>query len=322
MDQLLVILGPTAIGKTDIALLLAKKLNGELISADSRQVYKGLDIGTGKEPGKSSHRLRIKKGEGWWEIGGVKVWLYDVVSPQVQYTVYDYVQNAGKVIEDIHKRGKLPIIVGGTGFYIKGLLEGFEYLNVPIDQKLRGELQKFSLAELQEKLQLLSPIKWKSLNQSDKKNPRRLLRSIEIISMNPYINKNQNLKIKDQKWDILKIGLSAPRPVLYQRINQRVYSRVEQGMMKEGEGLHQTGLTLPRMKELGLEYGMLADLLSGKINQEQFIRQLQVKIHHYAKRQLTWFKKDTEIHWFDITEPEYYQKVESLVDSWYYPIGD
>ncbi|KKR80473.1 MAG: tRNA dimethylallyltransferase [Candidatus Daviesbacteria bacterium GW2011_GWA1_41_61] len=317
--KLLVILGPTATGKTDLALSLAKKFSGELISADSRQVYKGLDIGTGKLPGRE---VEVKRGDGFWEMDGTKVWMYDVVNPKQQFTVKDYVLQAGKIVEDVIKRGRLPIVVGGTGFYVKGLLEGFASLDIPMDENLRGELQKLSLKELQQKLQSLSPTKWASLNQSDKKNPRRILRSIEIIYTYPYRKTNKKLKIKSKKWNMLKIGLTAPRPVLYERIDLRLLSRIQQGLIEEGENLHEKGLSLQRMKELGLEYGMMADLLSGVLSNEQFTTQLQTKIHQYAKRQMTWFQKEPDIHWFDITTLTYHEKVENLVDSWYYPGDD
>lgn len=319
MDKLLIILGPTATGKTDLALTLAKKFNGELVSADSRQVYKNLDIGTGKLPGKE---VKFKKRDRYWEMDGIKVWMYDLIDPKTQYTVKDYVESANQIIEDIHQCGKLPIIVGGTGFYIKGLLEGFASLAIPIDENLRGELQKLSLVELQQKLQSLSPTKWESLNKSDKQNPRRLLRSIEIFNMYPYRKTSIKLKVKSKNWDVLKIGLSAPRSVLYQRISQRLLARIKQGMIKEGENLYQQGLTLSRMKELGLEYGMMADLLNGEISQEQFTNKLQIKIRQYAKRQITWFQKDLDIKWFDITQPLFFQEVENLINFWYYPRGD
>lgn len=174
MKKLLVILGPTATGKTDLALNLAKKFNGELMSCDSRQVYKGLDIGTGKLPGKEvSSRGRWasgpKRGEGFWEMGGIKVWMYDVAGPKTHYTVYDYNKRARKVIEDIIKRDKLPIIVGGTGLYLRALLEGLPNLKIPTDNKLRGKLEKLSLDELQKRLKSLSPAAFQKLTDSDKK---------------------------------------------------------------------------------------------------------------------------------------------------------
>ncbi|KKS14296.1 hypothetical protein A2617_03830 [Candidatus Daviesbacteria bacterium RIFOXYD1_FULL_41_10] len=333
MKKVLAILGPTATGKTDVALFLAKKFNGELISCDSRQVYKGLDIGTGKMPGrKDGHpelvsgsiwipdqvRNDIKKGKGFWEINGIKVWMYDVVSPKVQYTVYDYVKDAGKVIDGILQRDKLPIIVGGTGLYLKALLQGLPNLAVPVDLKLRGELEKLSLEKLQNKLQTLSPTKWENMTSSDKKNKRRLLRSIELHLMYPYIKQVKSEKCKVQSWDILKVGLTAPRQVLNQRIDLRLLARINQGMIEEASKLYKEGLSFKRMRQLGLEYGILADLLEGKINKEEFIERLKNKIHQYAKRQMTWFNHERDVLWFDINEPNMINVVENEVEKWYY----
>ncbi len=314
MKKALVILGPTATGKTDLGLMLAKKFNGELISADSRQVYKGLDIGTGKLPG---DEVDVKKGQGFWEMDEVKVWMYDVVDPQVRYTVKDYAEQAEKIIGDILERGKLPIIVGGTGLYIRALLEGLPNLEVPVDEKLRGELEDLSLLELQEKLISLSPTRFNELNESDRKNPRRLLRSIELVHMYPYKRPIKNLKFKIENYDLLKVGLTAPRDLVKKRIFNRLISRIQQGMIKEAEELHQEGLSFQRMKELGLEYGMLAKLLEGEINQDQFVEQLSVKIYRYAKRQMTWFKKVQDILWFDTTLKDVANQVEKAVSAWY-----
>lgn len=315
MKHILVILGPTATGKTDLALDLAKKFNGEIVSCDSRQVYKGLDIGTGKMPGGEAE---VKKGSGFWEINGICVWMYDVADPKLQFTVKDYVDQAAEIIEDISNRGKLPVIVGGTGLYLKALLEGLPNLDIPVDFKLREELEKLSLEELQEKLKSLSPAKWEGLNDSDKKNPRRLLRSIELIMMNPYSNKFQISNLKTQNYNILKIGLIAPRQVLNQRIDLRLASRIEQGLIEEAIILQGKGLSLERMRQLGLEYGVLADLLDGRINREQLIMTLSTKIHQYAKRQMTWFKKEKDINWFDISQKGWEQKMEKMFAVWYY----
>ncbi|MDO8499015.1 MAG: tRNA (adenosine(37)-N6)-dimethylallyltransferase MiaA [bacterium] len=323
MKKVLVVLGPTAIGKTDLALKLAKKFDGELISCDSRQVYQGLDIGTGKMPSQNSkiksqrYKLKVQKLKSRWVINGISIWMYDVADPQVRYTVADYVKEAEKVIGNIIKKGKIPIIVGGTGLYLKALLEGLPNLSIPMDYQLRGELEKLSLEELQQIIQLLSPTGWKKLNDSDRKNPRRLLRSIELILMNPYIQSIKNLKFKIKNYNLLKIGLTVPRQVLKQRINLRLISRINQGLIEEGERLLKEGVTLKRMRELGLEYGMLAELLGGEISQKQFLEQLSVKISQYAKRQMTWFKKEKDVFWFDITKGNFSQEVEKIIQSWY-----
>lgn len=319
MQKILVILGPTATGKTDLALSLGKKFNGELISCDSRQVYVGLDIGTGKLPsGKwKIESGRWKKEKGYWEMDGIKVWMTDVADPNTQFTVKDYVDQAEVVIEDITKRGKLPIIVGGTGLYLKALLEGLPNLAIPVDNKLRRELEKLSLEQLQIRLQLLSPARWEKLNNSDQQNPRRLLRSIELVSMNPYIKTQDVEKGLGSRMNILKIGLTAPREILKKRIFDRLLVRIDQGLIKEGENLNKEGLSFARMRELGLEYGVLADLLEYKIAEDQFVNILGRKICQFAKRQMTWFKRDKKVFWYDILDPLTIQKVEKEVRTWY-----
>lgn len=320
MKKLLIILGPTATGKTDLALALAKKFRGELVACDSRQVYKGLDIGTGKLPG-GSWRIedgRWKKGKGWWEIDGVKIWMYDVVDPKIQYTVIDYNKDANRVIREIRERRKLPIIVGGTGFYLEALLEGIPNLAVPVDKKLRRKLGKLTLLELQNKLQELSPTRWKKLNQSDRQNSRRLLRSIEVISMNPYMNTGKKIRVTSNKFDILKVGLTASREVLYKNADLRVLTWIDQGMISEAKNLQETGLGLNRMRQLGLEYGVLADFLDGKIEEvEQLVKIMRGKVHGYIRRQQTWFKKEKNVHWFDITSKAFPENVEKIVSKWY-----
>ena len=321
-NKLLVILGPTATGKTDLALRLASLAQGELVSADSRQVYRGLDIGTGKLPGGDLRftvkDLRIKKGKGWWEIGGIKIWMYDVVSPAVQYTVADYVKDTQKVINKIVTSDKLPIIVGGTGLYLKALLYGLPNLTIPVDKKLRKELEKLTKEKLRKRLKVIALERWKMMNQSDRENPRRLVRAIELAGSNHVGDPSPAVPVQDD--NVLKVGLTAPREVLYTRADARVISRINQGMIEESKRLQKNGLTLERMKGLGLEYGVLADYLDGKINDniDELIEKLQWKIHGYIRRQLTWFKKEKNINWFDITDKNTFVKVERLVAKWYY----
>lgn len=162
-----------------------------------------------------------------------------------------------------------------------------------------------------------TPTIWEKLNESDRQNKRRLKRKIEQISLYPYMKKNQKLETESQKYDVLKIGLLAPRPVLNKRIDLRVDFRIDQGMVEEAENLYKKGLSLKRMRELGLEYGVLAELLEGKLDLNQLREKLKVKIHQYAKRQMTWFKKEKGIYWFDVTEDSWKEKVEKRVLDWY-----
>lgn len=336
-SRILVLLGPTATGKTELALQLALKFQGELVSADSRQVYVGLDIGTGKTPSGNEKR-EMRRESRRWEVGGIKVWMYDVVNPKIQYSVADYVKEANKVIGEIRERGKLPIIVGGTGLYLKALLEGLPNLAIPINKNLRRELQKLSLNELQKRLQTFSIKRWEKMNQSDRGNPRRLVRAIELessprrssfdfSSTSLTAGAQDHLRGVSSRDDVLKIGLTATREVLYKRADERVVTRINQGMIEETKRMHKNGISLNRMKQLGLEYGVLADYLEGKItDKEELVRKLQGKIHNFIRRQLTWFKNEKNlpagrqgISWVNITDQQFPKNVEKAVAKWYHP---
>ena len=315
MYKLLVILGPTATGKTDVALNLAKKFNGELISADSRQVYVGLDIGTGKTPsGISDDQIKISKRKMYWEIDGIRIWMYDVIDPKDQYNVSKFVKDAEKIIEDMYKRGKLPIVVGGTGLYIKALADGLDNLSVPVDKKLRKELENINKKNLQEKLQKINSQRWKGMNVSDRENPRRLIRAIELSDVSL-----KDVRLLRPRYDLLKIGLTSQREILYKNANLRILQRIDQGMIKESEKLLKEGVSAERMKQLGLEYGVLADYLEGNISQEELVPILEGRIHGYIRRQLTFFKKERNIKWFDISD-NFLPEVEKMVAKWYDPL--
>ncbi len=317
MQKVLVILGPTATGKTDLALQLALKVKGELVAADSRQVYRGLDVGTGKLPTDSTYEVRRMVPRRFnWKIGGINIWMYDVVSLDKQYTVASYVKDANKVIIDILKRHKLPIVIGGTGLYLKALLSGLDNLSIPVDENLREELGKLSLEQLQDKLQSLSPDRWGQLSASDRANSRRLLRSIELVSMYPYKRSQKTVGLEKQ-FDILKIGLTAPRKALYKKSDLRVLSWFDEDILKEVKGLVKNGVPLKRFGEFGLGYASLADYLDKKISEDNLVTVIQNRMHSYIRRQLTWFKKDHGIYWFDITTENFTAQVEKLVSSWY-----
>jgi tRNA dimethylallyltransferase len=308
--KVLIITGPTATGKTDLALFLAKRFNGELISADSRQVYTGLDLGTGKYPG--SYQT-IEKQPRQWLIDDILVHLYDVASPKDQYTAYQFLSDAKRCIDKIHRLGKLPIVVGGTGLYLKALVSGLRRTD-EVKLNLRKQLENLSLIELQHKVQEISPTRWNELNDSDNKNMRRLIRIVEQVGADAT-GIEEGIK---GNCDLLTIGVSAPREILYDRVNTRAVKRVNEGMIGEARALLHGGLTLNRMRELGLEYRILADCLEGAIAEEEFLPLLQTKIRQFVKRQLTWFKKEIDIEWFKATDTNLYIKVEKRVAVWYY----
>lgn len=319
MNKMLVILGATATGKTDLALLLAKKFNGELVACDSRQVYKGLDIGTGKTSRMKGEGSRVKKGGGFWEIEGVKIWMYDVVELPRQYSVFEYEKQANEAIGNVFTRGKLPIVVGGTGLYLKALIDGLDNLKVPYDKKLRKKLEVLSVLELQKKLDLLSPAVFERLNNSDRNNPRRLVRAIELAVNSKHVSSKQKKLTSDNlQLDILKIGLTAPRPWLYQKIDIKVLEWFKEGIVSEVSDLIKNGVPVERFKELGLEYREIADnLISKKYPDKDLIQVIQAKIRQYAKRQMTWFKKEKCVNWIDITQKNWIEKVDKLVGNWY-----
>jgi len=224
MRKLLIICGQTATGKTSLAIKLAKKFAGEIVSADSRQVYRYLNIGTGKDLPKNSQQIlnsKLKipgKRIGYHEIDGVKVWLYDVVVPGYQFSVADYLESANLVMEDIWQRGKLPILVGGTGFYIKALIEGVETMGVKPDWELRGQLSEFTPVQLRKKLGEIDPERSQRMNQSDQNNPRRLIRAIEV-ARNKDLDVFQYKRLETSA-DIFWIGLRAPYKVLIKRLTR------------------------------------------------------------------------------------------------------
>ncbi len=288
--KILVILGPTATGKSDFAVKIAKKYYGEVISADSRQIYKGLDIGTGKITKK--------------EMMGVAHYMLDVVSPKKVFSVSDWQKQTKKIIEEIISRGNLPIICGGTGFYIQSIVDNLVLPEVPPNKKLRLKLEKKSLSELLIILKKLDPERLKNI---DKKNPVRLIRAIEIatkLGSVPKIKKNKN------DYQFLQIGLTIPNEELRVRIHNRLISRVKKGMIKEGQDLHKAGLSWKRMLALGLEYRYLALYLQNKITKKEFLEKLETEIWRYAKRQMTWFRRDKSIRW---VKPKNYSEAEKIV---------
>ncbi len=307
-DKILVVLGPTASGKSDLAVDLAKEFNGEVISADSRQVYKGLDIGSGKISKK--------------EMKGVPHHLLDVVKPQTVFTVSKFQKLAQQQIKDILKREKLPIICGGTGFYIQSIVDGTVFPEVKPDLKLRASLEVMTLAELSSLLKKIDPNKHTKI---DVKNPRRLIRAIEIAKSLPLgacLPDRQGPTSKDSlgnpvsKWDVLQIGIKTDKDILKERIAKRFVVRVKQGIVAEAQKLHEQGLSYKRFSEIGLAHKYMALYLKNEITKEDFIEESIRAEQRYAKRQRTWFKRDARIKWFGLEEQS---KIKSTVSSFIIP---
>jgi len=280
LPKILVILGPTASGKTALSIKLAKKINGEIISADSRQVYRGMDIGTGKVTKK--------------EMVGIPHHLLDVADPKRVFSVAQYQKLANKVIADILKRDKMPIICGGTGLYIDSVIDGLILPAVPPNKKLRRDLAEKSVVELFAILKKLDPRRAKNI---DAKNPVRLIRAIEIAKQLGAVPK---LK-KSPQYDCLKIGIDPEPEILRTKIHDRLIMRLRQGMIDEVKKLHVQGVSWQRLEDFGLEYRYLARLLhpstGGKITKSEMLEQLEKEIIKYAKRQMTWFKRDKKTIW-------------------------
>ncbi len=272
--KVVVITGPTAVGKSDFAVEYAIKNNGEIISADSRQIYIGLDIGTGKITNE--------------EMKGVPHYLLDVVSPTEKFNVEKYKVLAQQAIKEISSRGKLPIICGGTGFYIDAVIKNISYPHVSHDEKLLKELEEKSATELFQILNNLDPEYAKGLNNSEQNNTHRLVRAIEIAKSLGKIPKVEKL---ESPYEVEYIVLDLPKEELRDRINKRLLKRLENGMIEEVYNLHESGLSWERMEELGLEYRYISRFLRGLITKEEMIEQLKNKIWQYAKSQIAWFKR-------------------------------
>lgn len=268
--KVIVVCGPTATGKSDYAVDLAKKLGGEIISADSRQVYRGLDIGSGKVTRK--------------EMKGVPHHLLDVANPKRVFSVAGYKKLADKAIRGILKRNKVPIICGGTGFYIDALIYNTDFPAVPSNKTLRKRLDSYTIEKLAQMLKKLDPKRYKTI---DTKNKVRLIRAIEIAKTLGFVPKIK----KEKKYEIEWHYLDFPDEILKKRIHDRLYKRMRNGMLAEVKRLRSEGLSWKRLEALGLEYRYLALYLQEKLSKANMLTELESAIWHYAKRQRTWFKK-------------------------------
>ena len=270
LPKIIIVCGPTATGKSDYAVKLAKKIGGEIISADSRQVYKGMDIGSGKITKK--------------EMKNIPHYLLDVASPKTRYTVAQFKDVADKIIEDILNRKKIPIICGGTGFYIDAVVNNVTFPEVKPNKVLRNKLEVLSLKQLQKKLQKLDPERFKTI---DIDNKVRLIRAIEIAKALGKVPK----LISKPKYDAKIIYLDFKDEVLKRRIHTRLLKRIKQGMIKEVETLHRNGVSWKRLFELGLEYRFVSLYLQKKLSKEEMISQLETAIWHFVRRQRLWFRR-------------------------------
>ena len=303
-SRVAVIVGPTTSGKSAFAVELARAIGGEVISADSRQVYRGLNIGTGKITRR--------------EMRGVPHHLLNVASPKRIFTAHDFSLRAHKVIADITRRGKVPIIAGGTGFYIDALVGRIALSPVAINKTLRAKLENKSSAQLLALLKRRDPKRASDiLAKNEQNNRRRLIRAIEIASnqvvsyMIPAEKDTQIATYPDArvvsymippKCGIVWIGIKPDMQELKKKIRARLIARLKQGMVAEAKHLHADGLSYKRMDQLGLEYRYLARYLKNKITKDELVEQLSAKIWQYARRQIIYWKRNKDIKWFTPSE--------------------
>ncbi len=289
MQKIVVILGPTASGKTKLAVMLARFFNGEIISADSRQVYKGMDIGTGKD--------LIEYGSG---RNKVDYHLIDVVKPSEQFDLKSYQTKAYQAIDRVLKKGKVPILVGGSGLYLQSVVDGYQLS----DTKPRSSLpHNLSLQALQERISSVDPKFLQRLNTSDLKNKRRLERYLDIMEQSAETHTNFHGQSKP-KYQSLVLGIETSLPIIRKNIKKRLEERLEGGMIDEVQRLHKQNLSWERLISFGLEYKYISLFLKKEISREEMEERISITSGQFAKRQMTWFrrweKQGREIIWVKV----------------------
>lgn len=287
LAKLVVVAGPTASGKSSLGIALAQMFRGEIVSADSRQVYRGLDIGAAKVTPA--------------EQALVPHHLLDVADPGEIYTVARFQQEAIEAIEAILARGCLPFLVGGSPHYIQAVVDHLDIPPVAPQPELRARLEVRSLDDLLSELERLDPVSAASI---DRRNPRRIIRALEVclITGQPF---SQQRRVTAPRYDCLQIALDWPRSELYARIDQRVDERVSQGMIEEVRGLLAQGVSHERLDAFGLEYRFISRWLRGEFSsQAEMVQRLKFAIHDFTRRQLTWFRKDQRLIWIDGHQPD------------------
>lgn len=312
----IMVLGPTAVGKTQLAVRLANYFDAEIISADSRQVYKGLDLGSGKDI--EDYTINVEN-----KIVTIPYHLIDVTDLSVEYSVYDYQKEFYKVFSKLKNDNKFIIICGGTGMYLDSIVRGYDLVEVPTNQQLRLELQGKSIEELTKILQNYKLKKGENLhNKTDIEERHRLLRAIEI----EVFEQSEECKILRSRMPLRPdirpfiIGTTFPRVLIREKVRQRLDSRLKQGMINEVKTLHNNGISWERLERLGLEYRFVAEYLQGKISSyEELVNTLAISIGQFVKRQETWFrgmqKKGVKINWLEHNGSKEDCKIESRFNA-------
>lgn len=287
--KVIVICGPTASGKTSLSIELAKKVNGEIVSADSMQIYKDMNIGTAK-PTKE-------------EMQGIKHYLIDFVSPEERYSVAQYKQDAKKAIREIISNGKMPIVVGGTGLYVDSLIYEIEYNDIKLDENYRKKLEQLAeeqgLEKLYKKALEIDPVAMEKISENDKK---RIIRVLEIYKATGKTKTQQEeeSRRKPVEYDYKVFAINWNREVLYERINKRVDIMIGQGLIEEVKNIMQKYKKFPTAMQ-GLGYKEVVDYLNGVYTEDEMIEKIKMETRRYAKRQLTWFRKNRQTIWIDGT---------------------
>ena len=310
MKKMITILGPTASGKTPVAARLAAEIGGEVISADSRQVYRRMDIGTGKDLG--DYVVRSQESGVSRQI---PYHLIDIREPGTKYNLFEYQQDFFDVYEDIRSRGAVPILCGGTGLYIEAVLKGYHLSPVPQNQALRDRLEGKSLAELTEMLTALKVKTGSNMhNTTDVDSCQRAIRAIEIET---YNLEHPTPRRELPPVDSLIIGINIDRELRREKITRRLKARLEEGMVDEVKALLDEGIPAEDLIYYGLEYKFLTEYLTGQLSYDEMFSRLEIAIHQFAKRQMTWFRgmerRGFKINWIDATLPME-EKIKRIVD--------
>lgn len=285
--KIIVICGPTASGKTALSIQLAKKINGEIVSADSMQIYEDMDIGTAKPS--------IE------EMDGVKHYLIGNVSPTIRYSVANYKKDALKAIEEILKKGKTPIIVGGTGLYVDSLVNGIEYDDLEIDLEYRHKLEKEAEEKgLEELYKMAMKIDSKAMEKISPNDMKRIFRVLEIYHSTGKTKTEQEIESreKDNPYEFIVFAINMDREKLYERINKRVDIMIENGLIEEVKSLISKYDDLPTAIQ-GLGYKEVVLYINGEISYDEMVEKIKQETRRYAKRQLTWFRRNKQIIWLD-----------------------
>mgnify|MGYP001028647230 CR=1 FL=1 len=304
-EKLLTILGPTGIGKTSVSLEVAKNLNGEIISCDSMQIYKYMDIGTAKITNEN--------------MNNIPHYLIDIVYPSDEFTVHDYKLKAEEYIYNINFRNKLPILVGGTGLYLNSIVYELKFTNVEPNMKLREKYDQiadeYGNEKLYDKLVKIDPLSAENININDRK---RIIRALEIFNETgkPMSNYNKDFRKESNKYDLIMIGLTMDRPILYSRINNRVDKMFEMGLVEEVEGLLNMGYSKDLISMKAIGYKEIIPYIEGKASLEETTELLKRNTRRYAKRQLTWFRRDKRIKWIDVGQFKSLQSIGKFISDY------